>query len=126
MSDDLTSCPACQGARSRRSGMVEDRERDLQHAEYHGCWPEHAFGHGKSHLFEALVVPNLPAVFMHQIFVIDDELYHKARAGFGARRNYRNSIRASLRLRSRSQYSLSSKPCTGYRSVDSPLATVRS
>jgi hypothetical protein len=64
----------------------------------HGYHLEHNFGHGKNHLSEAFFLLNLLAFFMHQIFAMADELYQRARAGFSARREYWNAIRASLRL----------------------------
>lgn len=64
----------------------------------HGYHLEHNFGHGKNHLSEAFFVLNLLAFFTHQIFAMVDSLYQQARAGFSARREYWNVIRASLRL----------------------------
>lgn len=64
----------------------------------HGYHLEHNFGHGKHNLSEAFFVLNLLAFFMHQIFAIVDELYQQARAGFSARREYWNAIRATFRF----------------------------
>ena len=64
----------------------------------HGYHLQHNFGHGAHHLSEAFFVLNLLGFFMHQIFALVDELYQKARAGFSARREYWNAIRAALRL----------------------------
>jgi len=66
--------------------------------ENQGYHLEHNFGHGKKYLSEAFFVLHLLAFFMHQIFELVDELYQQARSGFGARREYWNSIRASFRL----------------------------
>lgn len=64
----------------------------------HGYHLEHNFGHGAHHLSEVLFLLNLLAFFMHQIFALVDGLYQQARAGFSARREYWNAIRAALRL----------------------------
>jgi hypothetical protein len=64
----------------------------------HGYHLEHNFGHGKKHLSEAFFALNLLAFFMHQIFELVDGAYQQARAGFSARREFWNAIRASFRL----------------------------
>lgn len=64
----------------------------------HGYHLEHNFGHGTHHLSEVFFVLNLLGFFMHQVFALVDELYQQARAGFSARREYWNAIRAALRL----------------------------
>ena len=64
----------------------------------HGYHLEHNFGHGKKYLSEAFFVLNILAFFMHQIFELVDELYGQARAGFSARIEYWNAIRAMFRL----------------------------
>ena len=64
----------------------------------HGYHLEHNFGHGASYLSEVFFVLNLLGFFMHQIFALVDELYQQARAGFSARREFWNAIRAAVRL----------------------------
>ena len=59
---------------------------------------EHNFGHGRQYLSEAFFLLNLLAFFFHQVHELVDELYQKARAGFSARREYWNAIRAVFRL----------------------------
>lgn len=59
---------------------------------------EHNFGHGKNNLSEAFFVLNILAFFMHQIFELVDELYMQTRAGFSARTEYWNAVRAVFRL----------------------------
>lgn len=64
----------------------------------HGYHLEHNFGHGHKNLSEAFFVLNLLAFFVHQILEISDLLYQRCRAGFSARREFWNAIRASFRL----------------------------
>jgi len=64
----------------------------------HGYHLEHNFGHGHKNLSEAFFVLNLLAFFVHQILELTDRLYQSCRAGFSARREFWNAIRASFRL----------------------------
>ena len=64
----------------------------------HGYHLEHNFGHGSQYLAEAFFLLNLLAYFVHQIQELVDELYQKARAGFSARIEFWNVIRASFRI----------------------------
>ena len=64
----------------------------------HGYHLEHNFGHGKKHLSELFFVLNLLAFFVHQIFELVDGWYQIARAGFSARVEFWNAIRAAFRL----------------------------
>lgn len=64
----------------------------------HGYHLQHNFGHGTHHLSEVFFLLNLLGFFMHQIFALVDELYQQVRAGFSARREFWNAIRAALRL----------------------------
>jgi len=64
----------------------------------HGYHLEHNFGHGQQYLSEALFLLNLLAFLLHQIFGLVDELYQKARAGFSARVEFWNIVRATFRL----------------------------
>jgi len=64
----------------------------------YGYHLEHNFGHGEKYLSEAFFVLNLLAFFVHQILELVDELYQKARAGFGARIEFWNAIRATFRF----------------------------
>lgn len=64
----------------------------------HGYHLEHNFGHGERYLSEAFFLLNLLAFCFHQFHELVDELYQKARAGFSARREYWNAIRAAFRL----------------------------
>jgi len=64
----------------------------------HGYHLEHNFGHGKDNLSEAFFVLNLLAFFVHQILELTDLQYQRCRAGFSARKEFWNAIRASFRL----------------------------
>jgi hypothetical protein len=64
----------------------------------HGYHLEHNFGHGHRYLSEAFFVLNLLAFYVHQILELTDRLYQSCRAGFSARREFWNAIRASFRL----------------------------
>lgn len=82
------------GARARWK-IENEGFNTLKNQGYH---LEHNFGHGKQYLSEAFFVLNMLAFFMHQIFELVDELYRQARAGFSARREYWNAVRAIFRL----------------------------
>jgi hypothetical protein len=82
------------GARARWK-IENEGFNTLKNQGYH---LEHNFGHGKQYLSEAFFVLNILAFFMHQIFELVDELYRQARAGFSARREYWNAVRAIFRL----------------------------
>ncbi len=64
----------------------------------HGYHLEHNFGHGTKNLSEAFFVLNLLSFFVHQILELTDLLYQSCRAGFSARKEFWNVIRASFRL----------------------------
>jgi hypothetical protein len=64
----------------------------------YGYHLEHNFGHGEKYLSEAFFILNLLAFFVHQILELVDQLYQKTRAGFSARIEYWNAIRATFRL----------------------------
>lgn len=64
----------------------------------HGYHLEHNFGHGQKNLSEAFFVLNLLAFFVHQILELTDGLYRSCRAGFSARKEFWNAIRASFRF----------------------------
>jgi hypothetical protein len=64
----------------------------------HGYHLEHNFGHGSKNLSEAFFVLNLLAFLVHQILELTDRLYQSCRAGFSARKEFWNAIRASFRL----------------------------
>ena len=66
--------------------------------ENEGYQLEHNFGHGKQYFSEAFFVLNILAFYVHQIFELVDELYRQARAGFSARTEYWNAVRAMFRL----------------------------
>lgn len=66
----------------------------LKNQEYH---LEHNFGHRYKNLSEAFFVLNLLAFFVHQILELTDWLYQSCRAGFSARKEFWNAIRASFR-----------------------------
>ena len=82
------------GARARWK-IENEGFNTLKNQGYH---LEHNFGHGKQYLSEAFFVLNILAFFMHQIFELVDELYRQARAGFSARIEYWNAVRAVFRL----------------------------
>ena len=82
------------GARARWK-IENEGFNTLKNQGYH---LEHNFGHGKQYLSEAFFMLNILAYFMHQIFELVDELYQQARAGFSARREYWNAMRAIFRL----------------------------
>lgn len=60
--------------------------------------PRKNFGHGKKNLSEAFFMLNLLAFFLHQILELTDLLYQSCGAGFSARKEFWNVIRASFRL----------------------------
>jgi hypothetical protein len=64
----------------------------------HGYHLEHNFGHGTKNLSEAFFMLNMVAFFLHQILELTDLLYQSCRAGFSARKEFWNVIRASFRL----------------------------
>jgi len=64
----------------------------------HGYHLEHNYGHGKKFLSETFFLLNLLAFMFHQLHQLVDELYQDARAGFSARREYWNAIRALFRF----------------------------
>ncbi len=64
----------------------------------HGYHLEHNFGHGTKNLSEAFFMLNLLSFFVHQILELTDLLYQSCRAGFSARKEFWNVIRASFRL----------------------------
>jgi len=82
------------GARSRWK-IENEGFNTLKNYGYH---LEHNFGHGERYLSEAFFLLNLTAFFVHQILELVDELYQEARAGFSARIEFWNAIRATFRL----------------------------
>jgi hypothetical protein len=64
----------------------------------HGYHLEHNVGHGSKNMSEAFFVLNLLAFLVHQILELTDRLYQSCRAGFSARREFWNAIRASFHL----------------------------
>ncbi len=82
------------GARARWK-IENEGFNTLKNQGYH---LEHNFGHGEQHLSETLFLLNLLAFLFHQIFQLVDELYQKARAGFSARVEFWNIVRATFRL----------------------------
>jgi hypothetical protein len=82
------------GARARWK-IENETFNTLKNQGYH---LEHNFGHGQQYLSEALFLLNLLAFLFHQIFQLVDELYQKARAGFSARMEFWNIVRATFRL----------------------------
>jgi len=82
------------GARARWK-IENEGFNTLKNQGYH---LEHNFGHGTKYLSEALFLLNLLAFLFHQIFQLVDELYQKARAGFSARVEFWNIVRATFRL----------------------------
>jgi hypothetical protein len=82
------------GARSRWK-IENEGFNTLKNYGYH---LEHNFGHGERYLSEAFFLLNLIAFFVHQILELVDELYQEARAGFSARIEFWNAIRATFRL----------------------------
>lgn len=82
------------GARARWK-IENEGFNTLKNQGYH---LEHNFGHGEQYLSEALFLLNLLAFLFHQIFQLVDELYQKARAGFSARVEFWNVVRAAFRI----------------------------
>lgn len=82
------------GARARWK-IENEGFNTLKNGGYH---LEHNFGHGERYLSEAFFTLNLLAFFVHQILELVDELYQEARAGFSARIEFWNAIRATFRF----------------------------
>lgn len=82
------------GARARWK-IENEGFNTLKNQGYH---LEHNFGHGDKYLSEAFFILNLLAFFVHQVLEMVDELYRKVRAGFSARVEFWNAIRATFRI----------------------------
>jgi len=59
---------------------------------------EHNFGHGKNNLSMTFFLLNLLAFFVHQILQLTDRLYQQCRSGFGARIEFWNQLRCTIRV----------------------------
>jgi len=87
-----------------QDGKLKTRGRhELTHVQFntlknHGYHLEHNFGHGDTNLSEVFFILNLLAFFVHQILELTDDLYKQARAGFSARKEFWNIVRATFRI----------------------------
>lgn len=63
-----------------------------------GSHIEHNFGHGEKYLAYNLLLFNLLAFFMHQIFELSDLLYQKCRNKFTSRKEFWNQLRCTIRI----------------------------
>jgi len=59
---------------------------------------EHNFGHGEKHLSYNLLLFNILAFLMHQIFELSDRYYQNCRSKFTSRKEFWNQLRCTIRI----------------------------
>jgi hypothetical protein len=59
---------------------------------------EHNFGHGEKYLSYNLLLFNILAFLMHQIFELSDLYYQKCRSKFTSRKEFWNQLRCTIRI----------------------------